>query len=422
MANKKKVVVVGCGFAGIRLIQELDQNVFDIYVIDKLNNHQFQPLFYQVATAQIDPSSISFPLRNVFKRKRNVHIRIAEVTKIDSNNKQVITSIGNFEYDYLVIGIGCKTNFFGNREIEENSLTLKTTSEAIAIRNHVLMTFERIISASPEEKERLLNLVIVGAGPTGVELAGAFAEIKNTILPKDYPDIDFKKLNIILIEGSKHTLNNMSDTAKTSSAKYLRAMGVTVITEVLMTNYDGKTAKLDNGKEIKTGTVIWAAGVTGNKIEGLPETSITRGNRIIVDRYNSVNGCDAIYAIGDIAYMETPKYPKGHPQLANVAINQAKCLAKNLKAIQLNNKLTEFEYKDLGSMATIGNHKAVVDLPFIKFEGYFAWLTWMFLHLMLILSVKNKLIIFLNWAWRYFTKDNSLRLILPPFTNKKQEK
>ena len=420
MANKKKVVVVGCGFAGIRLIQELDQNLFDIYVIDKLNNHQFQPLFYQVATAQIDPSSISFPLRNVFKRKRNVHIRIAEVTKIDSNNKQVITSIGNFEYDYLVIGIGCKTNFFGNREIEENSLTLKTTSEAIAIRNHVLMTFERIISASPEEKERLLNLVIVGAGPTGVELAGAFAEIKNTILPKDYPDIDFKKLNIILIEGSKHTLNNMSDTAKTSSAKYLRAMGVTVITEVLMTNYDGKTAKLDNGKEIKTGTVIWAAGVTGNKIEGLPETSITRGNRIIVDRYNSVNGCDAIYAIGDIAYMETPKYPKGHPQLANVAINQAKCLAKNLKAIQLNNKLTEFEYKDLGSMATIGNHKAVVDLPFIKFEGYFAWLTWMFLHLMLILSVKNKLIIFLNWAWRYFTKDNSLRLILPPFTNKKQ--
>lgn len=422
MANKKKVVVVGCGFAGIRLIQELDQNLFDIYVIDKLNNHQFQPLFYQVATAQIDPSSISFPLRNVFKRKRNVHIRIAEVTKIDSNNKQVITSIGNFEYDYLVIGIGCKTNFFGNRGIEENSLTLKTTSEAIAIRNHVLMTFERIISASPEEKERLLNLVIVGAGPTGVELAGAFAEIKNTILPKDYPDIDFKKLNIILIEGSKHTLNNMSDTAKTSSAKYLRAMGVTVITEVLMTNYDGKTAKLDNGKEIKTGTVIWAAGVTGNKIEGLPETSITRGNRIIVDRYNSVNGCDAIYAIGDIAYMETPKYPKGHPQLANVAINQAKCLAKNLKAIQLNNKLTEFEYKDLGSMATIGNHKAVVDLPFIKFEGYFAWLTWMFLHLMLILSVKNKLIIFLNWAWRYFTKDNSLRLILPPFTNKKQEK
>ncbi len=422
MANKKKVVVVGCGFAGIRLIQELDQNLFDIYVIDKLNNHQFQPLFYQVATAQIDPSSISFPLRNVFKRKRNVHIRIAEVTKIDSNNKQVITSIGNFEYDYLVIGIGCKTNFFGNREIEENSLTLKTTSEAIAIRNHVLMTFERIISASPEEKERLLNLVIVGAGPTGVELAGAFAEIKNTILPKDYPDIDFKKLNIILIEGSKHTLNNMSDTAKTSSTKYLRAMGVTVITEVLMTNYDGKTAKLDNGKEIKTGTVIWAAGVTGNKIEGLPETSITRGNRIIVDRYNRVNGCDAIYAIGDIAYMETPKYPKGHPQLANVAINQAKCLAKNLKAIQLNNKLTEFEYKDLGSMATIGNHKAVVDLPFIKFEGYFAWLTWMFLHLMLILSVKNKLIIFLNWTWRYFTKDNSLRLILPPFTNKKQEK
>ena len=393
--------------------------MFEITLLDKLNNHQFQPLLYQVATAQIDPSSISFPLRSVFKKKKNIHIRIAEVSKVDREKKEVITNIGNFAYDYLVIGTGCKSNFFGNTQIENHSLTLKSTSDAIAIRNHILLTFERIISASEQEKERLLNILIVGAGPTGVELAGAFAEIKNTVLPKDYPDIDFKKLKIILVEGSQNTLNNMSDTAKNASQKYLQEMGVVVRTGLHMTSYDGEIAVFNNGEEIKTGTVIWAAGITGNAIEGLPENTIVRGNRIHVDRYNRVRGCVDVFAIGDIAYMETPKYPNGHPQLANVAINQAICLAKNLKSIVQNKDLLEFEYKDLGSMATIGNHKAVVDLPFIKFEGYFAWIVWMFLHLMLILTIKNKLIIFLNWAWRYFTKDNSLRLILPPVNNNK---
>ena len=419
MDTKKKIVIVGSGFAGIRLVNELDEKLFEITLLDKLNNHQFQPLLYQVATAQIDPSSISFPLRSVFKKKKNIHIRIAEVSKVDREQKEVITNIGNFAYDYLVIGTGCKSNFFGNTQIENHSLTLKSTSDAIAIRNHILLTFERIISASEQEKERLLNILIVGAGPTGVELAGAFAEIKNTVLPKDYPDIDFKKLKIILVEGSQNTLNNMSDTAKNASQKYLQEMGVVVRTGLHMTSYDGEIAVFNNGEEIKTGTVIWAAGITGNAIEGLPENTIVRGNRIHVDRYNRVRGCVDVFAIGDIAYMETSKYPNGHPQLANVAINQAICLAKNLKYIVLNKDLLEFEYKDLGSMATIGNHKAVVDLPFIKFEGYFAWIVWMFLHLMLILTVKNKLIIFLNWAWRYFTKDNSLRLILPPVNNNK---
>ena len=419
MDTKKKIVIVGSGFAGIRLVNELDEKLFEITLLDKLNNHQFQPLLYQVATAQIDPSSISFPLRSVFKKKKNIHIRIAEVSKVDREQKEVITNIGNFAYDYLVIGTGCKSNFFGNTQIENHSLTLKSTSDAIAIRNHILLTFERIISASEQEKERLLNILIVGAGPTGVELAGAFAEIKNTVLPKDYPDIDFKKLKIILVEGSQNTLNNMSDTAKNASQKYLQEMGVVVRTGLHMTSYDGEIAVFNNGEEIKTGTVIWAAGITGNAIEGLPENTIVRGNRIHVDRYNRVLGCVDVFAIGDIAYMETSKYPNGHPQLANVAINQAICLAKNLKYIVQNKDLIEFEYKDLGSMATIGNHKAVVDLPFIKFEGYFAWIVWMFLHLMLILTIKNKLIIFLNWAWRYFTKDNSLRLILPPVNNNK---
>jgi NADH dehydrogenase len=421
MESKKKVIVIGGGFAGVQLVRNLDENLFEILLIDKLNHHQFQPLFYQVATSQIEPSSISFPLRNIFNNKKNVHIRMAEVISVDRTKKEITTSTGTFEYDYLIIAIGCKTNFFGNSEIEKHSLTLKTTYEAIKIRNHILQTFENVISANKNEKEGLLNLVIVGAGPTGVELAGAFAEIKKNILPKDYPGIDFSNFNVILVEGTKNTLNNMSEGAKIASKKYLTEMGVTIITEAFLTKYDGETAVLNNGKEIKTNTVIWAAGVTGNKIDGMPETSYTRGNRIKVNRNNTVNQCENIFALGDIAYMETPKYPNGHPQVANVAINQAILLAKNMKALELNKPLLEFEYKDLGSMATIGNNKAVVDLPFIKFKGYFAWWTWMFLHLMLILSVKNKLIIFINWAWKYITKDTSLRLILAPTENNPQK-
>lgn len=407
---KKKVIVIGAGFAGVQLVRKLDENLFDILLIDKLNHHQFQPLFYQVATSQIEPSSISFPLRNIFKYKRNVQIRMAEVTEINKSKNEIITNIGNFKYDYLVIAIGCKTNFFGNNEVEKYALTLKTTYDAITIRNHILTIFENIISS--DNKDSFLNLVIVGAGATGVELAGSFAEIKKNVLPKDYHGIDFTNFKIILVEGSKNTLNNMSENAKKASMKYLSEMGVTIITETFVTKYNGETAVLSNGKEIKTKTVIWAAGVCGNKIEGIPENSITKSARIIVNRNNKIHNTDNIYAIGDIAYMETPKYPKGHPQVANVAINQAKLLAKNLKTLELKKRLKEFEYKDLGSMATIGNNKAVVDLPFVKFNGYFAWFIWMFLHLMLILSVKNKLIIFIDWSWKFITKDTSLRLIL----------
>lgn len=414
MQPKKKIIIAGGGFAGIQLVKKLDTDIFDILLIDKSNHHQFQPLFYQVATSQIEPSSISFPLRYVFKRKKNVDIRLAEILSINSNHNKINTSIGAFTYDYLVLCIGCKTNFFGNNDIEKHAFTLKTTYDAITIRNHILTTFEKIISANEEEKESLLNLVIVGAGPTGVELAGAFAEIKKNILPKDYPRIDFSRFQIFLIEGSKNTLNNMSINAKTASRKYLQEMGVIIQTEKIVQNYDGETLLLKDGGSIKTKTVIWAAGVTANTIEGLPENYFTIGNRIKVNRINKIIDAENIFAIGDIAYMETPQYPKGHPQLANVAINQANTLAKNLKKIIKGDSTTEFEYKDLGSMATIGKNKAVVDFSFIKFNGYFAWLIWMFLHLMLILSVRNKLIIFINWAWAYITKNTSLRLILTP--------
>ena len=409
---KKKVVVIGGGFAGVQCVRNFDEELFDVWLIDKINHHQFQPLFYQVATSQLEPSSISFPLRNIFRSKKNVHIRMAEVLEIDEEQKQVITDIGDFTFDYLIIAIGCKTNFFGNENIERNTFTLKSTYDAISIRNHILQTFENIISAKPEEKKGLLNLIIVGAGPTGVELAGAFAEIKQHVLPKDYRGIDFSTFQIMLIEGSGNTLNSMSEQARKASRKYLEEMGVKLYTQTYVKDYDGEQLTLQSGEVIQSKTVIWAAGVTGNIIKGLSSDVLVGGNRIKVNRFNQVLGSTAIFAIGDIAYMETPTYPKGHPQLANVAINQAKRLVKNLKLFEQKRELVAFEYRDLGSMATIGRNKAVVDLPFIKFKGYTAWLVWMFLHLMLILSVKNKLIIFINWAWAYLTKDSSLRLIL----------
>lgn len=410
---KKKVIVVGGGFAGLQMVRALDEKLFDILLLDKLNHHQFQPLFYQVATSQIEPASISFPLRNIFKDKPNVQVRMADVKAIDRENKLVTTDIGDFHYDYLVVAIGCRTNFFGNTNIRDNAYSLKTTYDAIRLRNHVLKNFEAAISANEEDKQCYLNLVIVGGGPTGVELAGSFAEIKKNILPNDYHGIDFSKFRIILVEGSPNTLNNMSVATKTTSAKYLRKMGVELKMGTIVQDYDGKTLTLRGGEQIATRTVIWAAGVRGRLMEGfLPEEVSEHGKRLLVNNINQLEGTSDIFVLGDIACMITPKYPRGHPQLANVAINQAKLLAKNLKNIELGKPTKGFEYHDLGSMATVGTNKALVDFPHLHFQGLLAWLIWMFLHLMLILSVRNKLIIFINWAWAYITKDTSLRLIL----------
>lgn len=411
MEQRKKIILIGGGFAGLHVAQKLNRSAFDVLLIDKQNHHQFQPLYYQVASARLEPSNISFPFRKIFQKSTNIQIRLAEVTKIISQENTIETSIGNFKYDYLIIASGCKTNFFGNEEIRKHALSMKTTEEAIEIRNNILLSFEKIISANDEEKEALLNIVLVGAGPTGVELAGAFSEMKKHILPRDYPNIDFTKLKVILLEGSKNTLNSMSDESKKASRKYLEELGIVIKTETFVTNYDGKIATLNTGETIKTSNLIWAAGVTGNIIEGINPEAIIR-NRYKVDRFNKIIGTQNIYAIGDISYMETPLYPNGHPQLANVAINQGKNLALNFLNQLKGKAQKEYEYKDLGSMATIGKYRAVVDLPFIKFQGFFAWYVWMFLHLMLILSVRNKLSIFFNWAWSYLAKDSSLRLIL----------
>jgi NADH dehydrogenase len=411
----KRVVILGAGFAGLHLARRLSNSPYEVTLIDKFNFHQFQPLFYQVATARIEPSNISFPLRKIFQRKKNIHIRIATVQGVDTVLQKVRTSEGEFAYDYLIIATGCTTNFFGNKEIEQFAFPMKSTAEALALRNRILLNFEEALrDNSPEAIAQIMNIVVVGGGPTGVELAGSLAEMKAKILPKDYPDMDFSALNIFLLEGGPHTLGPMSSVAQIKSQQYLEELGVKVFTESIVEAYDGKVVRLKDGRTIPTRNLIWAAGVTGNLPLGFNADIIQRGNRLKVDRNNRVVGNPNVFAVGDIAYMETPLYPRAHPQVANVAINQAKLLGKNLLGHLKGKAWKEFEYKDPGSMATVGKRKAVVDLPKFSFQGRLAWLTWMFLHLMLILSVRNKLFIFINWAISYFTNDTTLRLILLP--------
>ena len=418
MATKKKIVIIGAGFGGLRLAQDLRKSDYELFLIDKNNYHQFQPLMYQVATARLEPASISFPLRKVFQYCKNAHIRIADALGIDAEKKMVKTSIGDYPYDYLVLAQGCKTNYFGNAELEKHAFPMKSVPEAIQLRNRILQTFEDAVITSPNELQFLLNFVIVGGGPTGVELAGALAEMKKNILPKDYPDKDFSKLNIYLLEGSPFVLNAMSDDSRRVSRKYLEELGVVVRTETIVESYDGRTVRLKNGDSIEAKNVIWAAGIQGNKLDGIPDESYTRGNRLVVDRFNQLQNLPDVYAIGDIAYMETPKYPNGHPQVASVAIEQAKILAKNFKRKSKNEKLEEYEYHNKGSMATVGKRKAVVDLPKFSFQGRFAWFTWMLVHLMLILSVKNKISTFITWMYSYFNNDSTLRVLIKPVEKK----
>lgn len=411
METREKIIIIGGGFAGLQLAKTLNNKNKKVIVLDRMNHHMFQPLFYQVACGRIEPSNISFPFRKIFQQSRNIQFRLTDVKEIDPSQNKVITDEAEFRYDKLIIATGCKTNFFGNKDLEGKAFGMKNTQEAIGIRNHVLMTFEKLILEKSRSDDGNWNIVIVGSGPTGVELAGAFAEMKKEILPRDYPYMNFDHLKIILVSSTEKPLAVMSPEAQDKSEKYLKDLGVTFLSGEIVTDYDGDKVVMKSGKEIPSNNVIWAAGVTGNVVDGFSEEKLVR-NRYIVDRYNRVKGYDNIFAIGDIAYMETPKYPQGHPQVANVAINQAKNLGRNL--LKNSNEWKEYEYKDQGSLATIGKHRAVVDLPFIKFQGFLAWYFWMFLHLMLILSVRNKLAVFFNWMWSYFNKDSSLRLIISP--------
>lgn len=415
METREKIVIIGGGFAGLQLAKILNNKNKKVVVIDKVNHHMFQPLFYQVACGRIEPSNISFPFRKIFQRSRNTQFRMTDVIKIIPSESKISTEDADFNYDKLIIATGCKTNFFGNQNMEAYAHGMKNTQEAISIRNNILSTFEKLIIERKRSDDGNWNIVIVGSGPTGVELAGAFAEMKKDILPRDYPNMNFESLNILLISSTETPLSTMSKESQQKSEEYLKDLGVVFLKGEIVTQYDGEKVYLQSGKEISSTNVIWAAGVTGNVIEGLNPDVVFR-NRYKTDRYNRVLGYENIFAIGDIAYMETPKYPQGHPQVANVAINQGKNLGRNI--LKKDSKSwEEYEYQDLGSMATIGKYRAVVDLPKFKFQGIFAWYLWMFLHLMLILSVRNKIAVFFNWMWSYLNKDSSLRLIILP--NKK---
>lgn len=417
-----KLIIIGGGFGGLRLARKLNNKPgFEITLINKFNYHQFQPLFYQVATAGLDASNISFPLRKVFQKSKNVSFRMAEVTQINAAEKQVITNIGSFNYDYLVIATGADTNFFGNAAVTENAFPMKSTVEALQLKHRLLQNFEdALVAKDAETLQALMNVVVVGGGATGVELGGAIADMKKYVLPKDYPELDFSKMKIYLLEGTGKTLGAMSEKSSKQSLKYLQKLGVTVLTNTILKDYDGKMVTLQNGDIIPSAMVIWAAGIKGNVPEGINKELITRGNRIKVDRMCRIAGHENILALGDVAYMEEPAYPNGHPQVAPVAMQQADMVAQNLRRIEMKSNddlLEEFVYNDKGSMATVGRNLAVVDVPKPKlhFGGFFAWMIWMGLHLMLILGVKNRFFVFSNWLYNYFTYDQNLRLIFKEF-------
>ena len=411
--NQKRIVIVGGGFAGLTLANSLKRTEYLTVLVDKNNYHQFQPLFYQVATAGLEPSSIIYPLRKMFQRNKNTYIRVTEVKKIEPENNRVITSFGILNYDHLVLAHGADTNYFGNKNIEKNAIPMKSVGEALLLRNTLFTDFEHALTSdSPEEIEALLNTVIVGGGPTGVEIAGALAEMKKHIIPKDYPELDASKVRIHLIQGADCLLKGMSDEASEAALQFLTNLDVEVQLKTRVTDYDGQHITLKDGSKIAAKKVIWAAGVWGNTIEGLPETAIGGGNRLKVNHFNQVNGFENIFAIGDIALMDSEAYPYGHPQVAQVAIQQAKQLAANFKAILKNKPMQPFTYKDLGSMATIGRRRAVCDIGRWKSQGTLAWLVWLFVHLLQLIGFKNRVFVFLNWVWNYLFYDQSLRLII----------
>ena len=412
---QKRIVIIGAGFGGLKLAKKLIGSGYQIVLIDKNNYHQFQPLFYQVASAGIEPSSILFPLRKIFQKRKDVYIRVAEVYSVDPVKKVLQTSLDTVWYDVLVIATGVNSNFFGMKNMEEYAIPMKSVSEAMALRNRILMNLEKAVTLfdkDEEEKKSLLNVVVVGGGPTGVEISGAIAEMKKFVLPKDYPDLNFDLMQINLVEGSGAVLNSLSGHASEKALFYLKRLGIHVHLKTRVTDYDGENLSFADGNLIKSRLVIWAAGISGEVPSGIPNESVGRGKRMLVNEFNMLKGFDDIYSIGDSCIMSTPEFPNGHPQVAQVAIQQGINLAKNLIAMNKNAKLKPFRYIDRGSMATIGRNRAVADLPFLKFSGFTAWLTWMFVHLMAIVGVKNRLLIFINWMWNYMTYDQSLRLIL----------
>ena len=414
----KRIVIIGGGFGGLTLAQKLANTTYQVILIDKNNYHQFQPLFYQVAMAGLEPSSIVFPFRKVFQKAPNVLFRVAVFQEVFPDEKYIMTDMGRLKYDYLVISLGADTNFFGNEKVMKYALPMKSVSEALSLRNAILEDYEKALLTNDEaERQALMDIVIVGGGPTGVEVAGALAEMKKEVMPKEYKELNYKDIDIHLIQGGEILLKGMSEHAGKSAEHYLTELGIKIKLDVNVTDYDGETVTMTDGTSLRSKKVIWAAGIIGNAVNGLPKEATVRGRRLKVNRLNQLEGIKDIYALGDIAYMEeadNEKFKTGHPQVAQVAIQMAKNVANNFKALERTKPTKPFRYSDLGSMATIGRHKAVVDLPFWRFQGVFAWFIWLFIHLFAIIGMKNKIFIFINWVWSYITYDQALRLIIRP--------
>ena len=411
--NKKKhIVIIGGGFAGINVIKALDKNKFDITLIDRHNFHSFPPLFYQIASSGLDSGSISFPFRREVRHMKHVRFHMGEVKKVDTVAKTVSTQFETVNYDYLVVAAGTTNNFFGMNDLRDKVYTLKSVAEAIRLRNEILDRLERAsIATDHERKKQLLSFVVIGAGPTGVEVAEAIGEMKRYIIPREYPELEKEDLKILIVEGTDRVLRTMSEDASRHAYEYLGHLMVDVKLNTTMVGYDNNVVKFSNGEEVYCETLIWTAGITGEPIEGFDESVYARGGRFKVDAYNRVNGYDNIFALGDIAYLEAPEYPRGYPQLAQVAIQQARCLAENLNS---GNFVKEFKYNDKGSMATVGRNRAVADLHKLHMYGRPAWVTWMFVHLISILGMRNKLTVLINWIWAYCTYSTSLRLLVRP--------
>lgn len=413
--NLPRIVIVGGGFAGLEFGLHLPQNKFQIVLIDRHNYHTFQPLLYQVATAGLEPDSIAYPLRKIIQDIPNFYFRMTEVLEVFPERKSLRTPIGELEYDYLVLATGTETNFFGNKAIQERAMGMKTVPEALNIRSLILQNFEAaLLTDDLKERESLMNVVIVGAGPTGVELAGAVAELKKHVLPNDYPDLDFRRMRIHLVEGMDRVLPPMSKKSSEKAKEYLEKLGVSVWLNTKVESYDGKSITTSD-KPMLTQTLIWAAGVECMPPAGIPAELMVRGNRLRVNRFNQVEGIDGLYALGDLAYMETPKYPKGHPQVAQPAIQQGRLLARNISASLKGKKMKPFEYKDKGSLATIGRSRAVADLPHWKTQGTLAWFIWLIVHLMALVGFRNKVVVFFNWAINFFNYNKDIRLIIRPY-------
>lgn len=412
--EQRRVVVVGGGLGGLKLVSSLRDTDFQVVLVDKNNYNQFPPLIYQVASAGLEPSNISFPFRRLFQGWKNFFFRMAEVQHIDTEEKAIKTSIGTIHYDDLVLAAGATTNFFGNKNIEASALPMKSVSESMRLRNTILQNLERAETEDNEaRKQALMNIAIVGGGPSGVEIAGVLAEMKQTILPRDYPDLDTSCMHIYLINATPRLLGAMSERSSREAEKALKELGVEVMTNCMVTDYVDKELVLKDGQRISAETVIWVSGIKANNIDGIPTESIGHAGRILVDRFNRVKGLKDVYAIGDQCIVEGDEaYPYGHPQLAQVAIQQARTLAKNLIRQEKGETEQPFSYHNLGTMATIGRKKAVVEIEKLKFGGFFAWLLWLIVHLRSILGVKNKTIVFLNWMWSYMNYKQSLRLIL----------